>query len=56
MTYLRPRSGRETTGLDRNVEPTIKAGKLTLGLLLGAGLLISLAGCDAPVAEVQADQ
>ena len=54
MTYLRPRSGMETTRLDRDVEPTIKAGKLTVSLLLGAGLLFSLAGCDAPVAEVQA--
>jgi FKBP-type peptidyl-prolyl cis-trans isomerase FklB len=32
----------------------IKAGKLTLGLVAGAGLMLGLAGCEAPIAEVQA--
>jgi FKBP-type peptidyl-prolyl cis-trans isomerase len=31
-----------------------KAGKLTLSLLAGAGLLLGLSACDAPVAEAQA--
>ena len=54
MTYSRLRAGSESTGIDRNVARKNKAGKLTLGLLAGAGLMLGLAGCDAPIAEAQA--
>ena len=54
MTYSRPRTGSARTGSGRPHGPKIKAGKLTLSLLAGAGLFIGLAGCEAPVAEVQA--
>lgn len=54
MTYSRPWHRVELTGTTRRAGSTNKAGKLTLNLLAGAGLLIGLAGCDAPIAEVQA--
>ncbi len=54
MTYLRPRPGSEINGAGRRQGLEIKAGKLTLALLAGLGLMLGLAGCEAPIAEVQA--
>ena len=58
MTYSRhlaearkPVSEQET---EQATRPENKAGKLTLNLLIGAGLFVALAGCEAPIAEVQA--
>ncbi len=54
MTYSRPRAGSERTRPGGLRGPMIKTGKLTLSMLAGAGLLVGLAGCEAPIAEVQA--
>lgn len=54
MTYSRPRAGSSDMGVRRSSMAGIKAGKLTLGLVAGAGLMLGLAGCEAPIAEVQA--
>ncbi len=54
MTYLRPRPDSADSNAGPDEGTNIKAGKLTLGLLAGAGLLLGLAGCEAPIAEAQA--
>jgi FKBP-type peptidyl-prolyl cis-trans isomerase len=54
MTYSRLRAGSDNTGVQHHRAPENKAGKLTLGLLVGTGLLLGLAGCEAPIAEAQA--
>ena len=54
MTNSRLRAEAKATFTDRPGEPAIKAGKLTLTLMAGVALLLGLAGCDAPIAEVQA--
>ena len=54
MTYSRLRAGSNDKGVWRSSATGIKAGKLTLGLVAGAGLMLGLAGCEAPIAEVQA--
>lgn len=54
MTHSCLWAGSENNGVrhDRMLEK--KAGKLTLSLLMGAGLLLGLTGCEAPVADAQA--
>ena len=54
MTYSRPRAGSDNTGVQYPGAPEKRAGKLTLSLLAGAGLLLGLSACEAPIAEVQA--
>lgn len=54
MTYSRLRAEAKAAATDRAHGSENKAGKLTLGFVAGVGLLLGLAGCDAPIAEVQA--
>ncbi len=54
MTYSRVVAETKRTGSERAIRPEIKAGKLTLALVVGAGMFLGLAGCEAPIAEVQA--
>lgn len=54
MTYSRLRAGAENCDPAPAAGRLIKAGKLTLAAFLGAGAIVGLSGCDAPIAEVQA--
>ena len=54
MTYSRLRAEARRRATDRGAMLDNKAGKLTLTLAAGFGLFLGLAGCDVPVADVQA--
>ena len=54
MTYSRLRAEARRAAADQGAIKENKAGKLTLALVAGAGLFLGLAGCDAPIADVQA--